>query len=467
MLFPSYEFLFLFLPLVLLGYYLLLPKSWRLGFLTVASYVFYGWWDFRFCSLLLISTVVDYIAGTHIASASSAGKRKGWLLVSLVTNLGLLGFFKYFDLFAETINALSALSGGGASPLPVLGIILPVGISFYTFQSMSYSIDIYMGAARPARTWIDFACYVSLFPQLIAGPIVRYRDLAEQLIERDHTIDKFARGIVFFVLGLSKKVLIADGVASLVPLAFESAAPDAGAAIVGVLAYTAQIYFDFSGYSDMAVGLGLMLGFQFPQNFDSPYKSKSITEFWRRWHISLSTWLRDYLYIPLGGNKKGPGRTYINLFLTMLLGGLWHGASWTFMLWGGYHGMLLAIERLFGKKNVLKKFPGWVQQAWTMLLVMFGWMLFRCESIEQVKRILRGILFNLSGGQIVQFWQEWSALPFIMLSGAVCIALFVSNTWEQKWTLGWRQGVVIAILYLLCVAVVLVNTSSPFLYFQF
>lgn len=337
MLFNSYEFIFLFLPIVLIGYYAVFRgHRARMIFLTVMSYIFYGWWDYRFCALMLISTWLDYVAGAKVASGTTSRARKAWVGVSLVGNLGLLGFFKYFDLGAQTLNELAKWLGRDSPLIPLLHVTLPVGISFYTFQSMSYTIDIYRGCAKPARNFWDFACYVALFPQLVAGPIVRYHELAEQLVSRTHTLTKATRGAALFILGLAKKVIIADGVAPIVKLVFDADGPPGFlAAWSGVLAYAMQIYFDFSGYSDMAVGLGLFLGFQFPQNFHSPYKSSSITEFWRRWHISLSSWLRDYLYIPLGGNRYGPMRTYVNLFITMLLGGLWHGASWTFVIWGG------------------------------------------------------------------------------------------------------------------------------------
>ncbi|NCC93561.1 MAG: MBOAT family protein, partial [Opitutae bacterium] len=295
MLFNSYEFLFLLLPVVLAGYYLFLPARWRQGWLALASYVFYGWWDFRFCGLLLLTTTIDYVVGGRIAAARSPAAKKRWLLASVCSDLSILGFFKYYDLGAETANALAQALGAGAGPLPLLHLVLPVGISFYTFQAMSYSIDIYRGHARPARSFIDFACYVSLFPQLVAGPIVRYHEIDRQLRERTHTWAKAGAGMVLFVLGLAKKVLLADAVAPMAAWGFAQDSIGLAGAWSSLLAYTLQIYFDFSGYSDMAVGLGLMLGFQFPQNFNSPYKSASITEFWRRWHISLSSWLRDYL----------------------------------------------------------------------------------------------------------------------------------------------------------------------------
>lgn len=466
MLFNSYEFLFLFLPIVLFGYFFL-PRNWRVVLLTIASYVFYGWWDYRFCSLLLVSTLIDYVAGRKIHESVTPRSRRGWLLMSLLSNLGLLGFFKYYDLGAATVNWLVAQLGGPGDPLvPLLHIILPVGISFYTFQSMSYSIDIYRGLVPPVRDFWKFACYVALFPQLVAGPIIRYHELADQLITRTHTFDKASRGITLFVLGLAKKVLLADGVAPLAIRVFNLSAPDLVSAWSGLLAYAMQIYFDFSGYSDMAVGLGLMFGFEFPQNFHSPYKALSITDFWRRWHMSLSGWLRDYLYIPLGGNRLGPVRTYINLFLTMLLGGLWHGANWTFVLWGGYHGTLLAIERMAGKRNLVSRIPAPLQRALTFLLVVFGWVLFRCNTVHHVGSMFAGLLGMNGTGSLDALWMH-SRLAVCMLVPTSLVAWGAPNTWEIHWRPGFLLAVGLAVLFVVCAGVIMVNASSPFLYFQF
>ena len=468
MLFNSYEFIFLFLPIVLLGYFVLAPKGARLGFLTIMSYLFYGWWDWRFCSLMLISTLIDYQAGRHIHASDVTRVRRRWLALSVVSNLSLLGFFKYFDLAARSVNQLAAFFGVGTEELvPLLHVVLPVGISFYTFQSMSYSMDIYMRAAKPARTIWDFACYVALFPQLIAGPIVRYRDLADQLVYRTHTWAKATLGISFFIVGLAKKVIMADGVAFLVGDAFESAAPGLFSAWAGTLAYAMQIYFDFSGYSDMAVGLGLMLGFRLPQNFNSPYKAVSITDFWRRWHISLSSWLRDYLYIPLGGNRLGALRTYVNLFITMLLGGLWHGANWNFVVWGGYHGALLALERKAGKKGLWAWAPVPLQRLLTFLLVMFGWVFFRADTMGQAGAIFRGML-GLNGleGYVLELVRG-NPLPYILLVATTLMAFGAPNSWEIRWRANPWYFVVLGVLFIVSVLTIFVNAASPFLYFQF
>ncbi|NTW99864.1 MAG: MBOAT family protein [Geobacteraceae bacterium] len=477
MLFNSYEFLFLFMPLILLGYYVLFAQRGRLVFLTVMSYIFYGWWDYRFCSLMLFTTVVDFLIGKRIHLATTKRSKKGWLITSIVSNLGLLGFFKYYDLMAQTTNQMAGLfSGASYAMLPILHIVLPVGISFYTFQSLSYTIDLYRGDVKPAPSIWNFACFVSLFPQLVAGPIIRYQDLADQLVERTHSLSKVADGITFFILGLAKKVILADGVAPLVSEVFDKTiAPGVFASWSGVLAYAMQIYFDFSGYSDMAVGLGLMLGFKFPQNFNSPYKAVSITDFWRRWHISLSTWLRDYLYIPLGGNRLGPYRTYVNLFITMLLGGLWHGANWTFMLWGGYHGILLALERAFGKRGLFGWTPLVFKRFSTFVLVLIGWVFFRCPSMEQAFGILGGMLGLHGLGLDILAGAREHMLAWYMLPLSLMLAWFAPNTWEMRWpwsnpspwmsSAAWAVGV--GLLLVVSVGVILVNSSSPFLYFQF
>jgi alginate O-acetyltransferase complex protein AlgI len=348
MVFSSHVFVFYFLP-VALGTYYALPRRARHFAVTVLSYVFYGWANPRFVFLMLASTAVDYLCG--LAIAGRLGRRFGEpietlplagprtraqrtaLVVSVCANLSLLGFFKYFNFAVANYNGALRLVGLDQYQWEdVLRVTLPLGISFYTFQSMSYSIDVYRGHARAIRNAVDFACYVSLFPQLVAGPIIRFSEVADQLRERRHTLEKFARGVAMFSLGMGKKVLLANPCGKVADMAFDAGSVVAVDAWYGVLAYAFQIYFDFSGYSDMAIGLGLMLGFTFPKNFDSPYRAESITDFWRRWHISLSSWLRDYLYIPLGGNRRGPWRTYANLAAVMLLGGLWHGAAWNFVI---------------------------------------------------------------------------------------------------------------------------------------
>ncbi len=480
MIFCSYEFLFMFLPLVLLGYYTVFARRGRTAFLTLASYVFYGWWDYRFCGLSLASTFIDYFAGQQLAAARERKVARRWLIASMTSNLLMLGFFKYFDLGAATVNLLAQRLGADDPLVPLLHMVLPVGISFYTFQTMSYCIDLYRGEARPARDLWSFACYVALFPQLVAGPIVRYHELADQLNQRTHSLSRMARGTVFFVVGLAKKVLLADAAAPLTHLAFGEQAPGLLDGWVGVLAYTMQIYYDFSGYSDMAVGLGLMFGFTFPINFNSPYQAVSITDFWRRWHISLSSWLRDYLYIALGGNRISPVRTYINLFLVMLLGGLWHGANWTFVIWGAYHGLLLAGERLIGLRAKDKRNP--LYRLSTFMLVMLGWVVFRATSMEEAQRVWVGLL-GLNGlGDLARSTSSFPpSASLLLLAFASVLAWLAPNAWNvlkpceddhdrpfgSSTASALVSALIVAALFLLCVGVLLVNTSSPFLYFQF
>ena len=316
-------------------------------------------------------------------------KMKALLIVSIVTNLGLLAIFKYTGFVAENLNALAASLGAGPHAVPVLHVVLPVGISFYTFKAMSYAIDVYRGEARPMRRFTDYLCFEAFFPDLVAGPIIRYAALEEQMRVRRHTLDKFARGVAFFAFGMAKKILLANPMGHVADTAFAAGTLHAPDAWFGLVGYAFQIYFDFSGYSDMACGLALMMGFVLIQNFDSPYQSDSITDFWRRWHISLSTWLRDYLYVPLGGNRHGRRREYRNLMLTMLLGGLWHGARWTFVAWGLYHGLILCIYRLAGIRDVSPRehFGRWLVRVVVMFhLTCAGWLLFRADHFGAVAR---------------------------------------------------------------------------------
>ena len=351
----------------------------------------------------------------------------------------------------------------------VLHITLPLGISFYTFQSMSYTIDVYRGDAKAIRNFIDFACYVSMFPQLVAGPIVRFSEIADQLRHRTHTLQKFARGIAFFSLGMAKKILIANPCGKCADTVFDVGVVGTLEAWYGVIAYAFQIYFDFSGYSDMAIGLGLMLGFTFAKNFDSPYRAESITEFWRRWHISLSSWLRDYLYIPLGGNRRGTARTYINLALVMLLGGLWHGASWNFVIWGGIHGSMLALERRHGKASFYGSIPKPLRVVATFLLVLIAWVFFRINELPHAITYLQCMFSkvhvqpstNLIAGILYQ--------PYYLL--VMCVAGIVIWRFPQTWD--WTQqltplkmGICLCLLWL-ALAVLATQTYNSFIYFIF
>ncbi len=466
MVFTSHIFLFYFLPLVLLVYYLL-PRG-RNAFLTVVSYVFYGWWEPWFVLLMMFSTVLDFVCGRIIGRPGASPRtRKTALITAICGDLGLLAFFKYYTFTAENLNRLLGLFGSGS--LPLLQVALPIGISFYTFESMSYTIDVYRGIVEPARRFSDISCFVSLFPHLVAGPIVRYNVLAEQMKTRTHTLEKFAAGIAMFVLGFAKKILLANPMGDVAGAVFSAAAPQTVDAWVGVTAYAFQIYFDFSGYSDMAIGLGRMFGFVIPENFRSPYLSEGITEFWRRWHISLSTWLRDYLYVPLGGNRTGPRRTYLNLGLVMLLGGLWHGANWTFVVWGAYHGALLASERWLGKRTAYSFLPRWGRVAMTFVLVLFSWVLFRAPSLSQAVTYL-GAMFGATakeGASALVAAEIYT--PYHLAIFAVAAAFSFQPLEVCDWVegLSWRKAVALVPLFLFAIGAMFTQTFNPFLYFQF
>ncbi len=477
MVFSSHIFVYYFLPIALFSYYLLPHRAKHFG-LTLFSYIFYGWANPLFAPLMFASTLIDYMCGRiisgserqHIRPAIRACKlrRQVALTVSICSNLSLLGFFKYFNFGIANINAVMGWLG-----LPIweniLHVTLPLGISFYTFQSMSYTIDVYRGDAKAIRNFIDFACYVSMFPQLVAGPIVRFSEVADQLRHRAHTLQKFARGIAFFSLGMAKKVLIANPCGKCADTVFGAGVVGTLDAWYGVIAYAFQIYFDFSGYSDMAIGLGLMLGFTFAKNFDSPYRAESITEFWRRWHISLSSWLRNYLYIPLGGNRRGTARTYINLTLVMLLGGLWHGASWNFVIWGGIHGGMLALERRQGKTSFYTLLPKPLRIITTFLLVLIAWVFFRISELPDAVVYLQCMFSkvhvqpstDLIAGILYQPYYLW-----VMCVAGVVIWCFPQTwDWTQRLT-PLKVGICIT-LFGLSLAVLATQAYNPFIYFIF
>ncbi len=478
MVFSSHLFVYYFLPAVLAVYYAL-PGRARHLWLTLASYVFYGWANPAFMGLMLLSTVIDFVCGLKLARPERADqpqtpqelrKRRAFLLVSIVSNLSLLGFFKYFNLAVDTWTAvMEALGLQSLQPDFALRVVLPLGISFYTFQSMSYTIDIYRGRAQPLRSFVDFACFVSMFPQLVAGPILRFSEVADQLRTRTHTFEKFARGVVFFSMGMTKKVLLANPCGFVADAAFDAATRHPMEAWTGALAYAFQIYFDFSGYSDMAIGLGLMFGFVFPKNFDSPYLAESITDFWRRWHISLSTWLRDYLYLPLGGNRKGPRRTYLNLAVVMLLGGLWHGASWNFVVWGGLHGAWLAFERALGKRSPYSFLPKPGRVLLTFTGVLVTWVFFRAPDLPSAGSYLAD-MFGVTGPP-----PEAAMLGLVMFTPYALISLAVAGlvTWIAPETGDWSRRLTVprAAIAFACLSLALVMMASqgynPFIYFIF
>ena len=462
MVFSSPIFLYWFLPAFLLLYYAS-PRTWKSLTLTLASYVFYGWWRPDFVILMLISTVVDFGCGRAIAAAQQRGSMgRGWLVLSVLVNLGLLGYFKYANFGVETFNGL--LEAWGLAPVAWSAVILPVGISFYTFQTMSYTIDVYRKVAQPQRRLVDFMSYVAMFPQLVAGPIVRYNTIADQLVSREHTQAKFYQGVLAFQCGLAKKVLIADPLGGLANHAFAADALSAGDGWLGLLAYTLQIYFDFSGYSDMAIGLGLMLGFRFPINFDSPYKSIGITDFWRRWHVSLSTWLRDYLYVPLGGNRKGPIRTYFNLVTVMVIGGLWHGANWTFLAWGAYQGLWLILERLVGRRAFYAWAPRPLQVGLTFVIVMIGWVFFKASDLPAAIDYL-GFLVGVGGENVSPL--RIGQLSILALVVGTLIAWFMPNSQRLLGRAPRWWVLLLQFLFLIALLQLHFHDHVPFLYYQF
>ncbi len=473
MVFSSAFFIMVFLPLFLAAYYAT-PARFHSHIIVLGSYIFYGWWRVDFLLVCAGVTLFSYLTSLEIAkSKKHSGK---FLALGVAGNLMTLGYFKYFNFGVDTLNTLLGYSG--QAPLTVWHVILPIGISFYIFQSVSYLIDVYRKDVKPADKLIDYFAFTSLFPQLIAGPVLRYKDLEHQFKSRIHSWDKFNEGAIRFAMGFCKKVFIADTIAPIADAAFAQPDPTMADAWVGVIAYAIQLYFDFSGYSDMAVGIGLMMGFRFIENFNQPYISRSITEFWRRWHISLSTWLRDYLYIPLGGNRKGKVRTYINLVVTMVLGGLWHGANWTFVLWGMWHGGIMAIERAMGAKKHTP-YPAMIALPLTMLMVLIGWVMFRAPDVGAALGMYAGMIglsgLNLSDdiGWSVTGFQLFTLIIAVII---LYIPLFKGEktlapiegeqaTWAYKLPLVTQAG--ICLLFTLGLCKLIAQSFSPFLYFQF
>lgn len=468
MVFTTHIFIFYFLPLFLVVYFGL-PSRWRNLWITVASYVFYGWWEPWFVCLMMFTTMMDFIWGKVITRpGATRGQQKAAVVACVLTNLSFLGFFKYYMFAAETLNRLLQLVG--AERFHVMTVVLPIGISFYTFHSLTYIIDLYRRHATPARSLTDFSAFVALFPDLVAGPIIRYKTLAAQLAERHHTWERFASGVAIFILGFAKKILLANPAGNVADAVFAAAAPGVGDAWFGVLAYAFQIYFDFCGYSDMAVGLGRMLGFEFLKNFDAPYRSQSITELWQRWHISLSSVLRDYLYFPLGGNRRGQRRTYVNLAIVMLLGGLWHGAKWNFVAWGGYHGALLGFERWRGKTSVYYRWPRALRIAITFLLMLLSWVLFRADNLTLAGRYF-GAMFGLlpaNPESVVLSAVLYSPLSLLVMTVAAILVFQKgqAHDWAQQ-PLTWRSVALLVPLFVLSVATMYAQAFNPFLYFQF
>ncbi len=470
MVFSSILFLFYFLPFVLTIYFIF-PRKYRNFILLISSLFFYSWGEPKYIWIMLFSTVVDYTCGkkVHYYKESGSEKRaKLWLGVSVIVNLGLLGFFKYSDFLISNINSILGFG------IPLLNLTLPIGISFYTFQTMSYTIDVYRGDTRVQDNIISFGAYVTLFPQLIAGPIVRYQTVAEEMDNRVESYDLFSEGIKRFIIGLGKKVLLANNIGLLwnnisnmkitnIPVL---------TAWLGIFAFGFQIYFDFSGYSDMAIGLGKIFGFNFLENFDYPYMSKSITEFWRRWHISLGTWFKEYLYIPLGGNRKGKFKHIRNILIVWILTGIWHGASWNFALWGLFFGVILIIEKLF-LLDLLKKVPPFVARIYTLFLVLISWVIFAFDSIKDGLNYIK-ILFGFGNANI--FNHESLYLLYTKILLFLILAIGCTDVPKRLWTViskrtkrvSWAmENIFLVIVVVLAIAYLVDQSYNPFLYFRF
>jgi alginate O-acetyltransferase complex protein AlgI len=475
MVFSSTIFLFGFLPAVIILYYvqqLLGPKNLRNAVLLFASYLFYLYGAAGFVLVLIGSTMADYLLVLLIER--DVRRKRLWLVLAVLLNIGLLAYFKYADFFVDNLNLVFAQCG--FTPIEWQGVILPIGISFFTFKKLSYILDVYQGKVRAQKNIVDFALYVAVFPELIAGPIMRYHTVRSQLKQRRESWPLFYDGIIRFCWGLAKKVMIADACGRIADFTFalNPERLDTKTAWLGAIAYTLQIYFDFSAYSDMAIGLGMLFGFKFPENFNRPYSAVSITDFWRRWHITLGRWFRDYLYIPLGGNQKGAGRTCLNLSLVFILCGLWHGANWTFVFWGIFHGALLMLERISGIRNLPAEKYQTVRRAATLLLVILGWVVFRSANIIQAFEFIsrmftitdwpvsyelslvmnyRNVLFLMTALTVFFMPRDFSALRYLM---------------DRKDPVPLFAGVLMILLLLpYCAALIIGGADTPFIYYRF
>ncbi|WP_299122840.1 MBOAT family O-acyltransferase [uncultured Winogradskyella sp.] len=469
MLFNSIEYL-IFLPIVFIIYWLL-KNSYKNQniLLLISSYVFYGWWDYRFLSLIMFSSFLDYFVGQKIEQAIGEKNKKRWLLVSLCSNLGLLGVFKYYNFFADSFASTMSTMGWEVNDL-TLNIILPVGISFYTFQTLSYSIDIYRGQIKASKDIVSFFTFVSLFPQLVAGPIERASNLIPQIEKkRNLNITLIKTGVFQIFIGLFRKVAIADNLGVYVDSVYANyEIHNSSTLLVATVFYAFQIYFDFSGYSDIAIGSAKLFGFNFNRNFNFPYFSKTLTEFWRRWHMSLSFWLRDYLYISLGGNRKGIVITYRNLLLTMLLGGLWHGSSWNFVIWGAIHGLFLSFEKYTFSALKIKTFNAF-GYIYTFIVVLIAWIFFRASDLQSASIIVTEILsFNYGSLFIGDINAFVNAVLLISIGFLIDLKIFRSNVSLEDYGVRFntvKLSIIVSIIILmLCL---FYSTAENFIYFQF
>ena len=471
MVFSSNIFLFFFLPIFLIAYFIT-PHKFRNYTLLLFSLVFYAYGAPDFVFLLVGECVINYFLVRGMAQTEKTGTKKLLCALSVIMALGLLFYFKYANFFMENLNAL--LGWMHQEPVGWMKVALPIGISFFTFQSITYTIDVYRGTTPASQKLTDYVLYIMMFPQLIAGPIVNYNNVAAQLVERSSTMEDRVLGFYRFVIGLAKKVLIANTMALYADQVFgmDYGNMASGTAWIGILAYTFQIYFDFSGYSDMAIGLGKMMGFRFPENFNDPYTSRSVTEFWKRWHMTLGNFIMNYLYIPLGGNRKGKGRMYFNLWLCFLLSGLWHGASWNFVLWGAFHGFFICADKLF-LKNALKKTGTIPSVIITFFLVAMGWVLFRVDTAADAGAYYQA-LFAIKGGLTVagdaQFWCTFAlAVVFSFLTLSPLGQKLQDNIFADSYSkpLSWTMFAITLVLFILSAGSLCVSDFNPFIYFRF
>ena len=465
MLFSSLTFLFAFLPTLIILYYVIPNRTFRNVILLLFSLGFYAWGEPIYILLMIFSILFNYFMAL-IIDKNSNGTKKLIFVLTLLVNIGLLAYFKYMDFFITNINNIFSIN------LPLMNIALPIGISFYTFQIMSYIIDVYRGDVKVQKNVIIVGTYVSLFCQLIAGPVVRYQTVEDELQNRKENFDDFSNGLRRFIIGLGKKVIIANNVGLIASAAFNAGKTDLGLSFawVGALAYTLQIYYDFSGYSDMAIGLGRMFGFHFLENFNYPYTALSITDFWRRWHISMSSWFRDYVYIPLGGNRVPKWRWFLNIFIVWFLTGMWHGAEWNFIVWGLYYGLILVIEKLFMGK-LLNKLPKFIRFIYSIVLIMIGWVIFNCTSFNQIGTYI-GAMFGANGMNSIKVFYNLSIAhlwPYMLLGiiGSTPIIKKLYDKLNSKVVTGIVYDVFLLGVLFLCVMYLVNSSFNPFIYFRF
>ncbi len=475
MVFSSSLFLFLFLPLFL-SVYFLSPTRFKNGVILIFSLFFYTWGAPKFVLVILGSIVVDYLLSKKIYYSTNEKQKKSWLVFSVLLNVSVLLYFKYSNFFVENFNSL--LADFGIKQVGWTQVALPIGISFFTFHELSYIIDVYRGVNKPMKRLIDYAVYILLFPQLIAGPIIRYKEISNQIIDRksQETFDNKLTGMLRFIIGLSKKVLIANTLGAEVDKIFDMPHQELSSTVawIGIIAYSLQIYFDFSGYSDMAIGIARMIGFYFPENFNNPYISQNITEFWKRWHMSLGRWMRDYLYIPLGGNKvKTKLRLYLNLWLVFLISGFWHGASWNFIVWGGFHGFFLICDRLFYIRFTewIGKFPSMVI---TYVIVLVGWVFFRSENLTYAFEFIKVMFsFHFSAVPFLISDKFWFMIIFGLIvsftSAVKIIESFQNRFYEGKNSVSGQIlfTIICVALLVICAGAITSSGFNPFIYFRF